>query len=238
MKRIPILFSAPMVRQILNGQKTKTRRVLTVPWRGSQRALPYAPYWFDGYEEDGSKQLMFCDEYGDYHPAEEVLRCPYGEPGDHLYVKETWQAIHVFIDPETGYGDDLVYPKIIPKDNAAGYWSVVYAATDEQATYHKDDRGFPWRPSIYMPRWASRIELEVVSRHVKLLQDMTSADVLAEGVGPQGLPGFCPPWPDAQHGVPCFAQLWNEINGDRPGCTWEDNPWVWEVEFKRVEVPR
>lgn len=84
MKERPILFSAPMVRAILAGQKTQTRRILTVPWKGSTRALPYEPYWVDN---DG--RLEWCDEYGDYHDFEETILSPYGAPGDRLWVRET-----------------------------------------------------------------------------------------------------------------------------------------------------
>src|SRR3989344_1821939 len=84
MEERPILFSAPMVRAILAKKKTQTRRLVTVPWKGSSRALPYEPYWVD---TDGN--LFACDEYGDYHRAEDVLR-PFGGAGDRLWVRETW----------------------------------------------------------------------------------------------------------------------------------------------------
>lgn len=105
-----------------------------------------------------------------------ALRCPYGAPGDRLWVRETWQAIHVSIDPETGCGDDVQAAPSIPKDSQNGWWGVVYAATDPQAN------GFAWRPSFYMPRWASRITLEVTEVRVERLQDISEEDAIAEGI--------------------------------------------------------
>jgi hypothetical protein len=210
-KERPILFSSPMVRAILDGTKTVTRRIYK-PRPQDNVNDPLGPLW--------------------------SLPSPYGAPGDRLWVRETWQAIHVSVDPETGYGDDVYAAEQIPSDARGGWWSPVYAATDPQANDHKDDRGFPWRPGIHMPRWASRIDLEVVSVRVERLHAITEEDAKAEGVeryDDDGVTYYGP----LNRGHACaavaFERLWREINGIE---SWLADPWVWRVEFKRVEVSR
>lgn len=147
----PILFSAPMVRAILNGTKTQTRRVVTVPWKGSKRRVPYEPYWAEDRAEEGGR-LLACDEYGDYHPATEVMH-PYGAAGDRLWVRETF---HI-----TGAsGPDPI--------------KVLYRADG-------DFPHTVWRPSIFMPRSVCRIELELTGVRIERLQQITGDDAEAEG---------------------------------------------------------
>jgi hypothetical protein len=219
-----ILFKGELVRAILAGKKTQTRRLVrpqpesvdlvrhvTVPFSGSPKML------------QGS------------------LRCPYGVPGDRLWVRETWQAIHVSIDYDTGYGDDLCAAEKIPLTSESGYWSPVYAATDPQADMLREDRGFSWRPALHMPRWASRITLEITDVRVQRLQEITEEDARAEG-----LPSIFERFPhmgreqrltsgeraaDAPHRA-AFAVLWDEINGDR--ALWLSNPWTWAITFRRL----
>lgn len=188
----PILFSGPMVRALLDGRKTQTRRV--VKWRGG------------------------LDMLG--------LPCPYGEPGDRLWVRETWAPR----DSEAFLRHEVEADKLF------------YRADDERHLL-TDGR---WRPSIHMPRWASRITLEVASVRVERVQDITDADALAEGVTNYGddsqfPPGFSMSTRAARKWRPRreFRDLWDSINGKRPGCAWSDNPWVWAVTFKviRLEVP-
>jgi hypothetical protein len=202
----PILFSAPMVRAILDGTKTQTRRVVTVPWHKSTRALPYEPYWVD---DDG--ELLFCDEYGDYHTATRCM-APYGHPGDRLWVRET-HAPAYFDDGRPGFRAD---------------WTGAAADVVPEPK---------WKPSIFMRRHDSRITLDVTSVRIERLHKITAEDARAEGVqlGVQmpcrvnGEPGtvviFDP--------IKAYAVLWDSINGKRPGCAWADNPWVWRVAFER-----
>lgn len=188
-----------MVRAILAGAKTQTRRVIG--------------------------QLITCGDAEWFVESKAGLwRCPFGVPGDRLFVRETWQAIHVFVDPETGCGDGLEYSTTIPTSDRDGWWTPVYAATDPQASEHRDDRGFPWRPAIHMPRWASRITLEVTGVRVERLQEITCRDAAAEGM-PSGDP--LPP-------LTAFRLLWDTING-KAGRRWADNPWCWCVSFRRVQ---
>jgi len=152
--------------------------------------------------------------------------CPYGRPGDRLWVRETFNIVHVSIDPETGYGDDVQAAPNIPNDDRGGWWSRVWRATDEQSDYHRNDRGFGWRPGIHMPRWASRITLEITEVRVQLLQEISEDDARAEGVVPytpphghispdQRVPG--PGFDDCRLGDQphrlSFADLWDQING-------------------------
>lgn len=134
----PILFSGPMVRAILEGRKTQTRRVLKNPDDGVSTTI-----------EDGSP--LYCDDGGFWHPRP----CPYGQPGDRLWVREAHQ-----LSPD----------------------GPIYRATArEHGTYEPGGAG-PWRPSIHMPRWASRITLEITDVRVERVQEITEDDAIAEGV--------------------------------------------------------
>src|SRR6185436_3459672 len=168
-----IIFSAPMVRAILEGRKMQTRRVLT------PQPL-YTPS--SGLIWNGCAYGVTTD--GRPFTGTIVKKCPHGRPGDRLWVRETFNIVHVSIDPETGYGDDVQAAPNIPKDDRGGWWSRVWRATDEQADYHRDDRGFAWRPGIHMPRWASRITLEIAEVRVQRLQEISDDDARVEGVDP------------------------------------------------------
>lgn len=185
MKGRPILFSAPMVRAILAGTKTQTRRV----------AKGLALEWLsEGFTPE------FVADY-------QNRLCPYGQPGDRLWVRETWAL--------------AFESAVIPHPEA-----VIYRADEGNA-----DWGGRWKPSIHMPRWASRITLEIVSVRVERLQDISGTDCLAEGVGaPVGSELSYGSVTDAWNKRE-YARLWESING--PG-SWDANPWVWVVEFKRV----
>ena len=145
-----------------------------------------------------------------------VKLCPYGQPGDRLWVRETWAAPHAY---------DHLPPRMISQEAR-----IHYTATEERG-------GLLWRPSIHMPRWVSRITLEITAVRVERLQDISEADALAEGIyKPLGsqfwhtnpsaniLPGETPQW--------AYRNLWESISGP---CSWDANPWVWVVEFKRHE---
>ena len=183
MKERPILFSAPMVRALLAGTKTQTRRIVK------------------------ARDLEWMDVHQGLREPDNAERCPYGQPGDRLWVRETFARI-----------DGQTRPWI---------------ETDYQATYTHGDRlgdtlGIKkrWTPSIHMPRHASRITLEVTGVRVERLQDISEADAIAEGVrNSLHLPG-------GRFARENFEHLWWTIHGDG---SWESNPWVWVIEFKRVE---
>ena len=182
MKERPILFSGPMVRAILDGRKTMTRRVM--------KPQP--------------------EDYP-YHHGLAVYRvakkCPYGVPGDLLWVRETWATTE-----QAG---------VHPSDA-----QIVYRATDPDWDTME---GWRWRPSIFMPRWASRLKLRITSVSVERLREITEHDAMREGVNAEGVstqPGIY------SYRAP-FAELWDDINAKR-GFGWDANPWVWVVGFEQV----
>lgn len=211
MKERPILFSGPMVRAVLAGTKTQTRRVVKLKHyhqiEERDDGSPW-PWMYDGECKENS-----------------WIPCPYGQPavvdsghrigGDRLYVREALAAPHAY---------DHLPPRLIPQDAR-----IHYAATEDRG-------GLLWRPSIHMPRWASRITLELTGVRVECLQDISEADARAEGVTDGGClncgesePCGCPaPAPDARD---AFARLWMSINGSE---SWLANPWVWVLEFCRI----
>ena len=193
----PILFSGPMVRAILDGRKTVTRRVVTVgdtiEERDDGTPWPYYTTWTHG--EDGTPWAP----------------CPYGKPGDRLWVRETF----CLRDPDH-------HPE-------RGYW---YAATDDVDNPR-------WTPSIHMPRRASRLTLDVTEVRVERLNAINEGDAISEGIDARcdhGCSSLCGCAMCIEGGCPTatskFEELWDAINGKR--APWSSNPWVWVVEFTRV----
>jgi hypothetical protein len=224
----PILFSGAMVRALLDGSKTQTRRALKVRCQEI------------GERNDGSRWPWSenPNTAGDHWHA-----CPYGQPGDRLWVRET------FLDTQ-GTG-------IEHRDESGLRHRYAFAADCAPGSYGdqaRKDYGLKWKPSIHMPRAASRILLEIVSVRVERLQDISDEDAIAEGIepnwcgdlskGPNGFGGEgwvpdCgwinylsgPDGEEAHTAVESYRTLWESING---AGSWEANPWVWVVEFKRV----
>jgi hypothetical protein len=195
----PILFSAEMVRAILDGRKTITRRVVKHPPHPVERVAPGEGEWW----------RIFWHDHAILN-ARDVL-CPYGKPGDRLWVRETFCVVD---DTEHG-GERWVDYRATPRyseDHPAGWDS---APNDAEA--------LKWKPSIYMPKWASRITLEVTDIRVERVRDISEEDAHAEGF--DGSEYTAVTW---------FRNLWDEINGRRPGCSWDKNPWVFVVAFRRL----
>ena len=188
MKERHIIFSAPMVRAILSGAKTQTRRIVK------------------------NAHMMSVD--GELVPI--AALCPHGRPDDRLWVWETWKHIEggVIYDASGGIMDSF----------------------DDEIIYRADrpNRSGPWISPIRMPRWASRITLEITDVRVERLQDISEADAVAEGCKPirpelvqDGLivrPG--------RSAIEEFRLVWEQIHG---GGSWEKNPWVWVIAFKKLE---
>jgi hypothetical protein len=203
-KERPILFSAPMVRALFDGRKTQTRRVvkgLQVEQDAIEEFTPADPTGFWGF--DRNNVPLHC------------IHCPYGEVGDRLWVRENFAIV-----PHPGEEDR---PRIkIGPDGTGITWA---------ADWLGNPSGFKWKPSIHMPRWASRITLEVTGVRVERLNDISPDAALAEGIAmSESDYEICKK--DERVSIITFARLWQSING--PG-SWSANPWVWVVEFKRVQ---
>jgi len=211
----PILFNGDMVRAILEGRKTMTRRVMKHQ-PGEVTAVGRPLFFQDG---DTGRRVS--------------PKCPYGQPGDRLWVRETWMNLK-----GTGVSGSPD-PKFNPKQIPVAYRAECTAEGEDA----RIDMGLKWRPSIYMPRWASRINLEITGVRVERLQGISEEDAKAEGIEPVGGPASVSPWrnyrigKDGEMSLHCsapsrsFMTLWESING--PG-SWDANPWVWVVEFRRL----
>ncbi len=199
MKERPILFSAPMVRALLDGSKTQTRRIVK-------------PQPEDSWVDDG---------HGN------PTQCPYGDPVDRLWVRETWQYWDWTEDgmPWIKYrADDSIkfFDSTIPEEWAERVENI-WAELSEDLNYLIDNaaRDQKWRPSIFMPRWASRITLEITGVRVEPLRDISMQDAFAEG---------CMLSTSKTEPLD-YQNLWDTINGKG---SWDANPWVWVIEFKMI----
>lgn len=247
-KERPIIFSGPMVRAILDGRKTQTRRIIKqVPtythleWNeGPKKGQPrrIMDWGLSGvYEEDPGKFWLDVQTHVDDNTHEEI-KCPYGTVGDRLWVRETYCQ-----KAEDGYpvynADGNLDPSCY--HYAADGYYVMKCDGDGGMEFTKSGReASPWKSPIFMPRHASRITLEVVSVRVERLQEITEDDVAKEGF----IEWSDPPRVTSKHyGLTnadvwetspksAFARVWREINGP---LSWDCNPWVWRVEFKRVQ---
>jgi hypothetical protein len=219
-KERPILFSGPMVKAILAGQKTQTRRIVKFnhkPWRDD--VLPTVEYARDGMPIWWDSPPPQCIRDSDYY--DHGYPCPYGKPGERLWVRETFNAM---IDPGARKQD--VRRKVWNREEKeTEYWVVDYKADGGHGRIMDLIGQRKWQPSIFMPRWASRITLEVTGVRVERLHDITEADAETEGFHRAGCGG--------EGNVRTFARTWDQINGPE---SWAANPWVWVVSFKRIEA--
>ncbi|WP_374557707.1 hypothetical protein [Aquitalea pelogenes] len=244
-KERPIPFSAPMVRALLDGTKTQTRRVVKIhPSDDAFVLLDRGTGWWPYRSDDGESEVM---NDGNERP----YTCPYGQPGNRLWVRETCRAeeLESGLDGVRYLADSHFRPiNDTPGDAIQWMHMNAYGARDGANV-----------PSIHMPRWASRILLEIVSVRVERLKEISEADADAEGCerldsertdrdmklcptcGGTGLHavlggngGVIPDCDcrDCDTYVKRYKHLWEAING--PG-SWDENPWVWVVEFKIVE---
>ena len=212
MRERPILFSGPMVRAVLAGTKTQTRRAVK----------PQPPMGCE-YIINGAYSHALCRSIENpdlwvpptARSTDHRLPCPCGQPGDRLWVREAWNVM-------TADG---------------GKRTVFYRADEDDPDWH----GLKWKPSIHMPRRASRITLEITGVRVERLNEISEEDAKAEGIAPHRKGGWC--WEQPPKGIEgtnhfgaktardAYSDLWGAING--PG-SWEQNPYVWVIAFRRV----
>ncbi|KFJ11051.1 hypothetical protein DR66_2018 [Delftia acidovorans] len=208
MRERPILFSGPMVRALLAGTKTQTRRVVKPQPDSTHRGFPY---W-----HVGGYRASWCRSAADGGPLEpsNPLLCPYGQPGDRLWVRETFGHFE-------------------RNENFKPGCDVFYRADGDCLELE------PWRPSIHIPRWASRILLEITSVRIERLQDISDEDARAEGMECMAGDPECgyrnyldktdQDWTLSPR--ESFQSLWESINGP---TSWSANPWVWPLDLRRI----
>ena len=244
MSERPIMFRPEMVRAILAGTKTQTRRPIK---RGQVFRFcreGEGPCDLDAAERRAINAEPFHWEQGNpAHPSMEQLLtlCPFGVPGDRLWVKETWM-------------------NVCDWDSGRPTGEIIYRATweGEEPVLMDDDGGCAenkdgslksgWRSSMMMPRWASRLTLEIVSVRVERVQDISADDAMAEGIGqtafwtPKELNDrpFEEKWWDdfefwSRYPRIAYQRAWDSMYAKSPHA-WAANPWVWVVEFKRIEA--
>ncbi|MCQ0496704.1 hypothetical protein [Klebsiella pneumoniae] len=214
MKERGMIFNGEMVRAILDGRKTQTRRIIkdcTVGRDQISKFIQIEKKFIGCYPEDVPELIREC--------------CPYGVPGDRIWVREAFRVHSRATDVAT-----LVY-----KASERNSWTeqthrVPVAVCNKPATPEK------WTPSLHMPRWASRILLEITDVRVERLNAISQEDAQAEGME---LTGWRPTYSDPDSGGEVmtpydnFAELWSSIYGEG---SWKADPWVWVIEFKRVKV--
>lgn len=206
MKSTPILFNADMVRALLIGAKTQTRRVMKVqPPSAEYKLLTCIDTTGNKKDKGRHHWITMQDQYSVDDSQQPYFSCPFGYAGDQLWVRETFSAM----GDETRHAATIFYRADRPNDNGR------------------------WTPSIHMPRWASRIQLAITGVRVERLNDCSEADAYAEGaanwaaenrpLAPNGEPdkfNTC---------VQAYKALWESINGEG---SWAANPWVWVIEFE------
>ena len=240
MKERGMIFNAEMVRAILDGRKAQTRRIIKDQPESSEFGLRYIA------ESSLAKEVgMYFWSQSDacgLKSRSNPFACPYGKPGDRIWVRETFSCI----GNEDGHPVDakgnlcsredsqrIYRASAIQKPNNYGLWSFPDDADWKPHTKDYQYEG-AWRPSIHMPRWASRILLEITDVRVERLNAISQADAIAEGAPPShhsidavskqfGYPDFSRSW---------FGQTWQHIYGEE---SWKNNPWVWVIEFKRCD---
>ncbi|ENT3325603.1 TPA: hypothetical protein ACJG7B_004079 [Salmonella enterica subsp. enterica serovar Javiana] len=201
-----MIFNGEMVRAILEGRKTQTRRVLAT----YQDAVKFCPEW-----DVNGKQIFIVlgeKDHTGMNPVITAIPCPFGQPGDRVWVRETFRVHSRATDVAT-----LVYRASVRNSWTEQTHRVPVAVCNKPATPEK------WTPSIHMPRWASRITLEITGVRVERLNSITESDAEAEGVTDTGFGDLL---------VDGYRYLWKSIYGEE---SWAANPWVWVIEFKRVE---
>lgn len=227
MKEYPILFSTEMVRAILEGRKTVTRRIIEFKPREEGLNLSFSGLEGGCYFTDKPEHgwvLRSRGAGGTWNDRTWPLMCPYGNIGDTLWVRETWCLGRASMEKRTDV-------PMAPPQRGGARSPVIYRA---QPLLHPEE--YTWKPSIFMPRWACRILLTVKNVKVERLWDITEEEAKAEGVSIDERDGT-----PKSHGYrSSYADLWDKINGKRKGgkYAWAKNCWVWAVTFERKQEGR
>lgn len=225
-KERPILFSGPMVRAIMEGRKTQTRRIVS----------PQPEVMYEYPSQPELLEFLHPETSGTYS-RESFARncCKFGLVGERLWVRESFcqlrrEHYHDGSKPREAFMD--VYNRV----NGCAYAADTQPGTDGDDI--RKEYGYKWTPSIHMPRWASRITLEITDVRVERLNDLSEADAIAEGIEPVRkiwkLYGKRQPGTADATGQPrkSYVSLWEAINGPE---SWAENPFVWVVQFRRIE---
>ena len=221
MKFIPILFSTPMVEAILDDRKTMTRRT-----KGLEKIFPLAEFvkpnkawpkqgdWASGKNVEHNPPIV---------EILDVIKCPYGKPGDILWVREKFREYyHVDEAGYTQYDKKIIEfatdnPPMLPQMDADGF---------RMFNKNGSEKFIPWKSSLFMPKSACRLFLEITDVRVERLQEISWEDAEKEGCY-----GYRPTQDEPTHE---FKRLWQSINGPE---SWEANPFVWVISFKQIEKP-
>ena len=216
-KERPIIFSGEMVKTILDGKKTMTRRVVKSDFINNYKHANIIKQSSDKSRED--KAYFYDKPVGDMVLSSQLVSNPYGKVGDHLWVRET----HHVVGGTADYEIEEIKQGLQDIKNFVSYKADGYG--------NPCDGG--WTSPMFMPRWASRILLEITDIRVERLQDISCEDAVKEGFSdkkPSGMQPAMMPNPKAD-----FRNYWDTLNAKK-GYPWSSNPWVWVVEFKVVGV--
>ncbi|CEJ65293.1 MULTISPECIES: hypothetical protein [Citrobacter] len=227
-----MIFNGEMVRAILDGRKTQTRRIMAIQPEHSELGLRRVIDSKNG--RDNGKYFWSQSDACGLKARSKVFGCPYGEVGDRIWVRETFQGPLV---PEELFEEYRAHPEKFETPQYCEY-SADGGAKPEYCDLD-DNLRHGWRPSIHMPRWASRILLEITNVGVQRLQSISPNDAAREGLVKLPATGrYCinqgdQYFGDASHDArEVFSWLWASIYGEE---SWNANPWVWVIEFKRID---
>lgn len=218
MKERPILFSDQRVRALLAGQQSQTRRIM--------KSHPFGPV------QDNHEGCYGIDVKHNHLQGNRVmsmenlsLHSPHGQPGDRLWVRETWRGPVIAPDEVADYQSD---PAAFNTRSYCRYRADTQAFGNEETAGHSG-----WQAGIHMPRWASRIDLLITRLRVEKIQDISDADILAEGVqfDSHFLNNFFSQQNDTVSPKEAYRKAWTAQYG---GTSWEVNPWVWVIDFERI----
>lgn len=230
-KARPITLRTAEVRAILGGKKTQLRRLV----EPQPACLDNEEVYADLYNKGPNWSFWLPDNR---MTEPRTWKSPFGAKGARLWVRETWQAVTFYKDFESGYCDMWDHVERIPEGPSRSF-SILYAERDF-VDEHREDRGFPWRPPLHMPKWASRLTLEVLNVRVHRLQDVTDDEARAEGMDKFFDRYECfskeqritDEYARDEEYRASFACYWDENFGDK--ALWSKNPWVFAMEFKSI----